>query len=238
VAVLSEPAVRSGGPPRIELRILCFRHEGHDGRDAIPLDEGRRKGRAPVIQLIFFLAIGLGLFVALYFLMRPAASAQGSADELRNARLALNALQTGLLSGEVVHRIFAKEDLEYISEGPVEIRDMFLAERRRLALFWVAQMRLQILNLRKFHLGSARFHAGLKMRTEVRLAAEFLFLLFTCRLLWLALYLRGVYAAPAMVERATATAERVCAISETSLGFLNRSMDSLRNESVRNPTLS
>jgi len=190
-----------------------------------------------VIQLLFFLALGLGLFIALYFLMRPAVSAPGSADELRNARLALNVLQTGLLSSEVVHRIFAKEDLEYVSDGPIEIRNLFVAERRRLALLWVAKMRLQILNLRKFHLGSARFHAGLKMRTEVRLAAEFLFLLFTCRVLWLALYFRGVYAAPAIVERATKMAERVCAVSETSLGFLNRSLDSLRNDSVRNPTL-
>jgi hypothetical protein len=190
-----------------------------------------------VIQLIFFLAIGLGLFVALYFLVRPAASAEGSADELRNARQALNALQTGLLSGEVVQRIFAKEDLDYVSDGPIEIKNLFLAERRRVALFWVAQMRLQILNLRRFHLGSARFHAGLKMRTELRLAGEFLFLLCTCRALWLALYFRGAYAAPAMVERATATAQRVCDISEKSLSFLNRSLDSLGNESVRNPTL-
>jgi hypothetical protein len=190
-----------------------------------------------VIQLIFFFAIGLGLFVALYFLIRPAASSQGSADELRSARQALNALQTGLLSGEVVQRIFAREDFEYVSGGPIGIRNLFLAERRRLALFWVAQMREQILNLRKFHLGSARFHAGLKMRTEIRLAAEFLFLLSTCRMLWLALYFGGVYAAPAMAERATAMAERVCAISGRSLSFLNGSSDSLRNESVRNPTL-
>lgn len=191
-----------------------------------------------MIQLIFFLAIGLGLFVALYFLGRPGFSVEGSAQELLNARHALNTLRTGLLPPEMVERIFAKEDLEFVSGTTAEVKDLFLAERRKIALSWVAQMRAQILSLKKFHLGSARFHAGLKLRTELRLAAEFMALLSVCRALQFALYFRGPYAAPAMVGRATATAARVCEVSERSLSFLKPTgFDSLRNDSARNPTV-
>jgi hypothetical protein len=190
-----------------------------------------------VIELILFVLVGAGLFVSLYLVGRRSPRAEGSAQELLNARQALSTLQEGLLSPEMVERIFASEDLEYVSGSPVQVRRLFLAERRGIALSWVTQMRTQILSLKKFHLGSARFHAGLRLRTEMRLAAEFVALLCMCRALQLALYFRGPYAAPAMVGRATAAAGRVCEVSGKSLSFLKPgAFDSFSNESARNPT--
>jgi hypothetical protein len=191
-----------------------------------------------VIELVLFLLIGAGLFVSLYLMGGRSPRAEGSAQELLNARQALNTLQSGLLSPEMVERIFAKEDFEYVTGSPMQVRDLFLAERRKIALSWVTQMRAQIFNLKRFHLGSARFHAGLRLRTEMRLAGEFVVLLCMCRALQFVLYFWGPYAAPAMVGRAAATAGRVCEVSEKSLSFLKSApFDSFSNDSARNPTV-
>jgi hypothetical protein len=174
-----------------------------------------------VIQLILFLLVGAMLFFSLYLLLRRSSRAEGSAEELLEARQALVALQLGLLPHETVGRIFATEDLDYVtSETPEFIRELFLEERKGIALSWACQVRRQLLSLRQFHLGSARFYAQLNFRTEIRLAAEFAALLLACRALQLALFLRGPYAAPRVVAVTAAAAVKVCAISEKSLAFL------------------
>jgi hypothetical protein len=72
-----------------------------------------------VIQLILFLLVAAMLFFSLYLLARRSSHAEGSAQDLLEARQALNALQNGLLPQEILGRIFAKEDLDYItSETP------------------------------------------------------------------------------------------------------------------------
>jgi hypothetical protein len=174
-----------------------------------------------VIQLILFLLVAAMLFFSLYLLARRSSHAEGSAQDLLEARQALNALQNGLLPHEILGRIFAKEDLDYVtSETPPCIHELFLEERKRIALSWAGQVRRQLLSLRQFHLGSARFYAQLNFRTEIKLAVEFAALQSACRALQVMLYLRGPYAAPRMVEATATAAATVCGISEKSLAFL------------------
>ena len=174
-----------------------------------------------MIQLILFLLVAAMLFFSLYLLARRRSHAEGSAQDLLEARQALNALQNGLLPQEILGRIFAREDLDYItSETPRCIHELFLEERKRIALSWVDQVRRQLLSLRQFHSGSARFYAQLNSRTEIRLAVEFVALQSACRALQFMLYLRGPYAAPRMVGVTAAAAATVCGISEKSLAFL------------------
>jgi len=174
-----------------------------------------------VIQLILLSLVAAMLFFSLYLLARRSSHAEGGAQDLLEARQALNALQNGLLPDEILGRIFAKEDLDYItSEAPPCIHKLFLEERKRIALSWVAQVRRQLLSLRQLHSGSARFYAQLNSRTEIRVAVEFATLQSTCRALQFMVYLRGPYAAPRMVEATAAAAARVCGISEKSLAFL------------------
>src|ERR1700730_19383378 len=162
------------------------------------------------------------LFFSLYLLVRRSSHAEGSPEELLEARQALVALQLGLLPHETVGRIFATEDLDYVtSETPEFIRELFLEERKGIALSWACQVRRQLLSLRQFHLGSARYYAQLNFRTEIRLAVDFAALQSACRALQFLLYLRGPYAAPRMVEATAAGAAKVCGISEKSLAFLN-----------------
>lgn len=174
-----------------------------------------------MITLILFLSVAVLLFLALIVLARRGRRAEGGAQALVDARHALNALQLDLLPSELVGRIFATRDSEYIrAETSTRIQEMFQRERKRIALSWVRQVRGQILSLRRFHLGAARFYAQLSFRTEVGLALDFAALLFACRVLQVVLYLRGPYAVPRMVEATASAAARLCSVSEKSLAFL------------------
>lgn len=175
-----------------------------------------------MIQLILFLLIGALLFLSLIFVVWRSPRAEDGSAALVEARQALVALQTGLLPIELIGRIFAREDLQYVrSQAPARVCAVFLDERKILALAWAALVRKQVLNLMRFHLGSARFYARLSFRTELTLAVQFGALLLACRALQMVLYVGGPYAAPRIVGATVATAAQVCSISEQSLAFLN-----------------
>lgn len=175
-----------------------------------------------MIQLIFFLSIGVLLFASLFFLARRNPRPEGSSGALIEARQALVALQAGLLPIELVQRIFAEQDWEYVrSESPAAVRELFMEERKKVALLWVDQVRAQIRSLSRFHRGSARSYARLNPRLEMELALGFAGLTFACRVLRVIVYVGGPYAAPRMVGAMANAASRTCKISEQSLAFLN-----------------
>lgn len=175
-----------------------------------------------MIQLIFFLSIGALLFSSLFFLARRNPRPEGGSTALVEARQALSALQSGLLPRELVRRMFAQEDLEFVrSEAPKPVQALFLEERKRIALLWIDQVRAQIRSLRRFHRGSARFYARLNPRLEMELALWFAGLMCACRILHIVVYVGGPYAAPRMVGAMANAAARACKISEQSLAFLN-----------------
>jgi hypothetical protein len=175
-----------------------------------------------VIELIFFVALGVGLLVLVYFFLRsPEPKAEGGARALVEARQALNSLRSGLLPANLVERVFAQDDLRFVSSAAsAGVQRLFLCERKRIALSWVAQVRKQVLSLKEFHSGQSRLYARLEVRTEVGLALSFASLLVLCRVLQATFYLRGPYAAPRMVGIAITAAGRVCAVFEQSLAFL------------------
>ena len=187
-----------------------------------------------MIQLILFLALGVGLLVVLYFFARRTESrAEGGAQALIEARQALNCLQTGLLPAGLVERVFAQDDLHFVSStAGAGVQRLFLCERKRIALSWVAQVRRQLLSLKQFHSGQSRLYARLDVRTEVALALSFASLLILCRVLQATFYVRGPYAAPRMVGFAITAAAKVCTVFEHSLAFLPRtSAEALRHDS-------
>ncbi len=175
-----------------------------------------------MIQLILFLSVAGLLFLALILLARRAPRAQGGAEALVEARQALSNLQSGLLPAERVQRVFSGEDLEFVVGGaPRTVCRLFLAERKRIAVLWVSEVRCQVANLRRFYLAASRRFARLSFRTEVELALNFALLLFACRTLQVVIRLRGPYAALGMVRTTAAAAERIAAISEKGLAFMN-----------------
>jgi len=192
-----------------------------------------------MMQLVLFLALGSGLILLLLVLAERNRRVEGGAEAVFEARQALVVLQVELLPPAILERIFQQNDLQYVvAQAPRQIQELFLQERQKIVLSWVAQLRKQILSLKEFHLGAARFYAGLSPRTELRLAADFLVLLSICRALQIAVRWRGPYAAPRMAGRAAAAAARVCDFSERSLDFLKPSqLEPFGGDSARNPTL-
>jgi len=175
-----------------------------------------------VISLIFFLAIGALLFLSLFLLARRKPRAEGSSGALVEARQALTALQDGLLPAALVRRVFAKEDWEYVrSEAPKAVRELFVDERRSLAILWLTQVRAQIRSLGRFHRGTARHYANLNPRLELRLAVSFAALTGACSVLQVLVYVGGPYVAPRMVGAVAGALQGACKISEESLAFLN-----------------
>jgi hypothetical protein len=175
-----------------------------------------------VIPFILFLLIGGLLFGSLYFLARRGGRPEGGTEVLLEARTALKILRVGLLPPEIVGRIVAKEDRDYvITEVPERFRVLFFDERKRIALLWVEQVRQQIISLSHFHRHSARFYGQLDPGTEMRLAAEFAALLLACRIVQCALYLTGPYAVPNFIQTVAAGAGRLCVHSEKYLDVLS-----------------
>jgi hypothetical protein len=174
-----------------------------------------------VIQLILFLVIGAVLFCSLYFLARRGSHSEGGTEALLEARTALDALRVGLLPPEIIGRILAKEDMDYmVLEAPAGLRALFFDERKRIALLWVGQVRRQVISLSHFHRHSARFYGQLRPGMEMRLAAEFAGLLLACRVVQCVLYFTGPYSVPNVMEKTAVAATRICALSEKSLGVL------------------
>ena len=174
------------------------------------------------MAFFLFIALGLALLLLTYLVARRKdPRAEGGAVALLEARQALNSLQAGLLPPEIVGRVFDRRDLDFVtSSAGRQVQDLFVEERRRLALIWIRQLRSNVLSLKGFHSGHSRSYAGLNVRAEVGLAFSFASLLVLCRTLEAVFYLNGPYAGSRLVASAISVAESVCTISERSLAFL------------------
>ena len=175
-----------------------------------------------MIELLLFVAVGLGLLVLLFLVMRrPPTAAEGAAGALVAAKRSLQVLQDGLLPTHLIERIFGTLDLEYVSSlKSKSLQDLFLRERKWLALAWVRQLRTQILSLKDFHTRQSRMFAGMSRATELSVALDFAGIQMECRLLQLLVQWRGPYASPRLVRQTATTATGLCAVLDKSLGFL------------------
>ncbi|MGH9714212.1 MAG: hypothetical protein ACRD5M_13020 [Candidatus Acidiferrales bacterium] len=173
--------------------------------------------------LIIYFAIAAGLLLLLLLAsLRRTTPAEGTAQALLGAKQALRTLQLGLLPTELVGAFFARNDFDFVvATAPESIQRLFLAERKRIVLAWLSQVRLQIMHLQHFHFEHSRHFVRLSLAKEIVLAAEFAALRMRCRMLSLLVYFRGPYGAPYRFEKAAASAAHLCAISERSLAFLN-----------------
>jgi hypothetical protein len=175
-----------------------------------------------MVGLFLSILIAVGLLLTLALMARRrrggATTAVGAGVVVTDARGALTRLQTGLLPQAFVSRLFAREDLDFVlANAPSDVQQRFLAERKRIAIGWVARVREEILELKRFHLGQARLHAKMGLRSELSLTFDFWSLLATCRVLETSLKLRGPYAAPGMVHGTMTAAARLCATSQSVL---------------------
>ena len=176
-----------------------------------------------MIQLIVFLSVALGLLLLLLVvaMRRQPPHAAGSAEELVTAKRTLESLQLGLLPSALVGQIFGERDLTYVATiASNDVRDLFLAERKRLALTWTRRVRKQVRALKDFHVSRSRMFTQMSRRKEFSLALDFARLEMRCRILQFMLRWCGPYAAPKFARRTAAAAGKVCSVLDQSLGFL------------------
>jgi hypothetical protein len=173
-------------------------------------------------QLVIFVAVAVGLVVLLLIaIRRQPTHAAGSAGELVSAKKTLESLQLGLLPPELVEQVFGQRDLAYVETmGSKEIRDLFLSERKRLALTWARRVRRQARALKDFHVSRSRMFTHMSRWKEFSLALDFATLEVRCEVLQVLLEWRGAHAAPDFARRTAAKAGRVCSTLDRSLGFL------------------
>jgi len=175
-----------------------------------------------MMQLVIFLAVGTGLLVLLLVAIRRQPShAAGSAGELVTAKRTLESLQLGLLPADLVEQVFGRQDFAYISSiGSNELTDLFMSERKRLALMWIGQIRKQVRALKDFHVSRSRMFTHMSRWREFSIALDFAGLEIRCRVLQLLMRWRGPYAAPNFARRTATTAGRLCSVLDQCLAFL------------------
>jgi len=175
-----------------------------------------------VISFLLYIAVGLGLLILLFLaVFRRTPRAEGSAQALLDARQAVRKLQTGLLPSEFVNTIFSDQDWQYVTATTsLPIQRLFMAERKRIALAWVGQIRRQLICLQDFHRGHSRHFAHLNPGVEIALAVDFALLRLECRALSVLLHLRGPYGASRIAGRTAAAASRLCETTEQAISFL------------------
>ena len=177
-------------------------------------------------QFVIFLSVVVGLLVLLLVAMRrQPARAAGSAGELVTAKKTLESLQSGLLPPELVEQVFGQRDLAYVeTTRSKDIRDLFLSERKRLALTWIRMVRRQVRALKEFHVSRSRMFTQMSWWKEFSLALDFASLEIRCTILQILMQWRGAYAAPDFARRTAVAAGRVCSTLDQSLAFLTPSI--------------
>lgn len=184
-------------------------------------------------QTILFLVIGVVLFASLLLLARRGSRPEGGAEALVAASQALKQLQTSLLPPEMVDRLMAAEDFDFVAfAAPGLVNSLFRSQRKKIVLTWINQVRQQIKSLRRFHLGAARFYVRPSFWSEVSLAIDFASLLIACRALQLLVSIGGPLAAPRMAGATAAAGLRICAVSEHALAFLNAPNSPLERQTL------
>jgi len=172
------------------------------------------------LWISFAIAI-LVLAVLAAWLVRALHSAESTPPGSYSPQVLIQ-LNLALPSAEVVQRIFAPEDSDFISrEGNRRLDRLFLEERKRLALAWMRRTREVLRGLMSLHLKVVRQNAGSSMATEIRLGANYLFFVLTYELLMILILMRGPFGARRVIGLASRLADRAGSSSTRLLGSLD-----------------
>ena len=105
---------------------------------------------------------------------------------------------------DILDRIFGHEDWDFVlNHGSKEIRRRFLMERKKIALFWLSEIRSQSTAAMSFHVSHARTSERLQPIQELKLAADFFAIRAKCVFIAVMIQLRGPVALRGMVGRAS-----------------------------------
>ena len=175
-----------------------------------------------VSGLIFslFIAGCLLFLLALWLKRKPAAPAQRQNPQ--DASQLLANLRMDLPPRAVMERILDPTDLKLVSEqSDRKIRQLFLEERRRLAILWLVHTRQALGRLVRFHRLLVRSDAGLHPTSELRLSVEYVSFIACYWALIALVAVRGPYGTRRAIGVVTGVAADLWESSERILGTVN-----------------
>lgn len=175
-----------------------------------------------MISAASFVALGSLLLVVLFILLRHSAKPVRRISNVPDARDTVRALQSELLPGWFVERLFSKEDQIFVySEGSVDISRLFDIERKAVALSWLKQTQEYLARLMDFHARLVRQRADLKPTAEFKLTLEYIQVYVVCKMLAGMIRLVGPVRVRSLGVRAVGMATQLGSMSEKLLAELD-----------------
>ena len=152
-----------------------------------------------------------------------------SIEDYSQARAALDSV---FAETAAIKRIFATDDMEFVSqEGVGDVQRFFLKERKRLAIQWVRMTQKQVAHLMDLHLKLASYTYEPSPRAEVKLTVTYLCFILASNGVLILLWLFGPFEAVRVVAYTVRAAEYFC--SEVTRRLEN--IDPVRLGSARQP---
>ncbi len=134
-------------------------------------------------------------------------------EDYSNARALLDSV---FAETAAIKRIFASEDMEFISHvGTSDVQRFFLKERKTLAIQWVRMTQKQVAHLMDLHLKLASYTYEPSPRSETKLTVNYLCFILASNGLLILLWLFGPFEAVRIVAYTVRVSEYFC--SEFSL---------------------
>jgi len=165
-----------------------------------------------MIYLFPILFLGVLILVLLLWLLWRTRGEENdqhvSIEQYSHAQDTVNSLITGFC---VVRRMFAPEDLEFISRQPAqELTGAFLKERKELAISSIRETRRQIALLVNLHFKLASYTNEPSPKFEFKLLTNYLWFIVVCQLLVFSIRLRGPFDVGMMLDQTLTAAEQFC----------------------------
>jgi len=150
-------------------------------------------------------------------------------EDYSQAREALDSVFTETAA---IKRIFANEDMEYVSlAGTGDVQRFFLKERKGLSIQWLRMTQKHVAHLMDLHLKLASYTYEPSPKFEFKLTINYLRFILASNVLLVFLCLRGPFEAFRIVAYTLRVAEYFC--STFSLRLEN--IDPVKLSSVRQP---
>lgn len=129
-------------------------------------------------------------------------------EDYSAARAALDAV---FVEAAAIKRIFAAEDVKFISEtGVPNVQRFFLKERRRLGIHWLRMTQRQVAHLMRLHLKLASYTYEPNPKFEFNLTIKYVCFILVSNGLLVVLWLFGPFEAVRVVSHTLGVAEHFC----------------------------
>jgi hypothetical protein len=175
-----------------------------------------------MVEAFFFLGIGLALLVTLALWVQRSGAPVLEPQTVSHVQELLTAVHLDLPPRNVGERIFARSDWQFVvSQTAPSIQRRFLNDRKAVALSWLAETRMGLQKLMRFHRKAVRGNANLSPAMEIRLALGYFSFVLVCDLLRAFIWFRGPFAAQRVVGYAFGMADQVSYLSGHVLAGLD-----------------